>query len=367
MGNSVSPIWSVEPPAKSSGSGGWSVEPPAKAQPQDNPITAPLSKATGIGPAPKGFLQNLGAGRVPGLEDLQRGAASVGVPAGQAGGGLAPQPTVMGNIGQFAGVVAKNPASQAIFGAMVPTPAETPIDPTREWQAMNEAIGATKNAVRIPKSATSIEDAVTMPARGLQKEGFDSKTLSKMSSINQQAAVAPKWNAAGQAVDKLALDATTKNVTLNPSKSALDVTASIQNPVLQERAVKQLDSLMQEIGIRDASKATPLETLQLRRALQSGARFGPNGDLSSLGGIRARLYQGVSKDLSDAVPGFSEVDQHYSDLNSAMKAINNSASKAAVKTVPTIFQRAAPVAGGAAAGATGLGGLYKMWQLMKAK
>lgn len=344
---------------------GQKVSNPAKEvqQSTENPITAPLSKATGISAGPSTIMQRLAAGRVPGLDELQSGMESVGN-----GKGLPTQPTLMGKIGQFGGILAKNPASQALFGAMVPTP-EPIANTAKEWQAINETIGATKSAVRIPKSAGTIEDALTMPARGLQKEGFNAGTLSKMNPIEQQAAVAPKWNAAGKAIDNAAIDATAKNIVVNPSKSALEVTSSIQNPVLRDRAVKQLSDLMQEIGISDASKATPLETLQLRRALQSGARFGPNGDLSSLGGIRAKLYSAVSGDLSEAVPGFSQLDQHYSDLNSAIKAINNSASKASVKSSPSLISQIAPIAAreaGKAAGYTAGGGsLYAIYRLLK--
>lgn len=236
---------------------------------------------------------------------------------------------------------------------------------SKEWQAINESIGAKQTSIRLPKSATSIEDAATIPARGLQAEGFDAKTLNKMTHIEQQAAVAPKWNDAGKQVDRMVIDATAKNVTVNPSKSALEVASSIQNPKLRDRAVKDLSGLMEDIGITDASKATPLEVLQLRRALRGSARFGPNGDLSSLGGIRAQLYSAVSNDLHESVDGLKPIDQHYSDLDSAIKAINASARKEAVKAPRTLMDQLKPYAKGAAgAGASmlGIGSLYEIWK-----
>src|SRR5579864_283345 len=124
-----------------------------------------LGKATGIGPAPS-IMDRLRAGSVPGIDELQSGLQSA-----QAGTGLPKQSTLMGNIGQTVGMLMHNPATQALAGAAIPIP-EAQTNPAREWQAMNEAIGATKTAVRIPKTATSIEEAATMPARGLQNEGF---------------------------------------------------------------------------------------------------------------------------------------------------------------------------------------------------
>lgn len=322
-----------------------------------------ISKATGIGPAPS-VLERLRAGQVPGLDELQKGLESVGT-----GKGLTPQETILGKAGQLAGVLTKNPASQALFGATSPTPGIPP-GVTQEWQAINEAIGATKTAVRIPKSATSLEEAITMPARGLEKEGFNSGTLSKMSPMEQQTAIAPKWNAAGQAVDRMVGQATANKVIVDPSKSAIPLVRSIPNPKLQDKTVRELSDLMREVGIIDASNATPTQVMNLRRALQSGARFGPNGDLSSLGGIRARLYSAITGDLHGAVDGLQEVDQHYSDLNSAMKAINNSASKEAVKAPHTILEQLMPVAKAMAQGAgisAGAGTLYGIWKALSAK
>lgn len=247
-------------------------------------------------------------------------------------------------------------------GASIETPSSASLGSTRPWQRINKAIGATKTSVKIPKSATAIEDATVMPARGLENEGFDAKSLGKMSPLEQQAAVVPKWHAAGQAIDKSAIDATAQNITLNPSKSALEVAGKIQNPALQEKAVQQLSNLMQEVGIRDASQATPLEALQLRRALQAGARFGPNGDLNSLGAIRAQLYGAVSGDLKAAVPGFAKLDEHYSDLNSAVKAINSSASNFAKAPPPSFLEKHGSLVK-KAAGAAGISGtLYELYK-----
>jgi hypothetical protein len=333
----------------------------AAAAPVENPITAPLSKATGIGPRP-GLKEALASPNFgEDTSDFTQAYRSVGN-----GKGLPTPPTFMGKAGQTAGVLLKNPATQALAGTIAPESIPSgPTDVTKEWQSINEAIGATKTSVRIPKSATTIEEAATMPARGLAKEGFNSKTLSKMTPFEQQAAIAPKWNAAGREIDKAAIEATAKNVTLNPSKSALEVASSIPNPRLREQAVQQLSDLMEQVGIRDASKATPLETLQLRRALQAGARFGPNGDLNSLGSIRAQLYRAVSGDLKNSIPGFAQLDQHFSDLHSAMKAVNSSAGSYAKAPPPSFMKLHGPLmrklgtAAGIGGGAATLYDIYK--------
>lgn len=232
---------------------------------------------------------------------------------------------------------------------------------SEEWQAINKSIGAKPSSIRLPKSATSIEEAATIPARGLQAEGLDASTLNKMTHVEQQAVITPKWNAAGKKIDQLVIDATAQNATSNPSQSALKVVTSIENPKLQEKAVKELSSLMEEVGIRDASNATPLEQLQLRRALRAGARFRDGGDLSSLGGIRAQLYNAVSDDLQAAVPGLKDADQHYSDLNSALNAVNASARKEAISAPRTMKEQLMKYAPWAGTGIGTAGTLYGIW------
>lgn len=332
----------------------------APVQSTQNSVNASLSKATGISGGAT-ILDRLRAGQVPVLDELQQAYGRVG---NQAPGevGLAPESTLAGKIGQMAGILLKNPASQAIAGTIAPEMApEASI--AKDWQKINDIIGATKKSVILPKTATDIEAAVKMPARGLMREGLDASSLSKMSPLEQQSAVAPMWNKAGQNVDKLIIDATSQNVTLNPSESALKIVSDIQNPKLQEKAVKELSGLMEELGIRDASKATPLEQLQLRRALKAGARFRDGGDLSSLGGIRAKLYSAVSDDLQGAVEGLKDADQHYGDLDSALKAMNSAAQKQAVTAPPTLVDKLKPALYGGGAAAT----LYKIWNMYRGR
>lgn len=286
-----------------------------------------------------------------------RGLHALGAPGTESG----EPPNLPQNVGKFAATLLTGPAG----GAEALTPEA--VAASADWAKINEAIGAGPASIRLPKSASSIEGAITNPARGLQNEGFSGKSLAKLSPMEQQAAVAPKWNAAGRAVDQTLADATTRQIVVNPSKSALSVAGSIPNPTLREKAVQQLSDLMQEVGIHDPQQASPTQVGQLRRALRSGARFGPSGDLSSLGGIRGKLYAAVTNDLHAAVPGLDAIDQRYSDLNSAISVINKKASGEAVTPDPSLISRLAPPTLKTAAGAAGLGTLYELWRRFSPK
>ena len=363
---------------------------PAAPEPQFGTMAA--QKATGIGPQPsKGLL----ADTLQRAEDFVRQKATTGSQAG-AGEFMASAPlgvlqaakggAEMLTPGQSGAAGAKDivaGASKALtmpaagdIGGMIESAVNLPkaLQKTgsASWQALNEAIGTKATNIRIPKGAAAIEEAATMPGRALEKEGFTAAQLKKMTPIEQGAAITPKWNAAGRAVDHAVADATVKGARFNPAQSQLAVVQKINNPQLQQSAVKQLSRLMEDLGIADASSISPQEGLHLRRALQPGARFGPNGDLNTLGTIRANLYRAVSKDLQAAVPGLKDLDQHYSDLNEAVKATQSAARKyqATVKPSSKLAQAAkaaAPYVVGAAgtAGAYGVGRkLIDIWKAL---
>ena len=227
------------------------------------------------------------------------------------------------------------------------------------WQALNEAIGTKAANIRVGKGAATVEEAATMPGRALEKEGFTAAQLKKMTPLEQGAAITPKWNAAGRAVDHAVADATVKGVTFSPAQSQLAVIKKINNPQLQQQAVQQLSRLMEDLGISDASSLSPQQGLHLRRALQPGARFGPNGDLNTLGSIRASLYRAVTQELQSAVPGLQKLDQHYSDLNEAVKATQKAAKAyLASGKPPSKLAQAAKAAAPYVAGAAGTAGAY---------
>lgn len=341
--------------------------------------------------------------------DIVRGITGTLPAAGALTAGLASSPSVVGTaagaaLGAAGGEQARLLANRAIFG-----PSETsPISkeglkgtaeqgaiagatagitegagkllfkpappPNLNPQEINSAIGATMKSVRIGKGATDLMDASTMPARGLIKVGFNADTLKEMTPPEQMAAIAPYWKQAGQAVDKAIGDATQSGATVDVGKSAFQTFSKIKNPELQDKMIDQFNNLAREIGIGNQRAATPAEARQLRQALQAGARFSPMGDLNSLGGVRAQLYGSVSGDLHDAVPGLADIDQHYSDLRSAMDAVQRGAIKYAIKAPPepdpSLLQRVGNAAvkkylPAAAAGAVGAGGGVLVHELLK--
>lgn len=232
----------------------------------------------------------------------------------------------------------------------------------QDWKALNEAVGATQKSVRIGRNAKDITQVSSMPGRGLANVGFSVESLNKLNPVERMAAISPHWRSAGKAIDLAVDEATTAGKVLDSGKSVYGVIKSIENPKLQEKALEEFSYLQRELGIANLRNSTPTETLALRRALKAGSRFGPNGDLNSLGGIRARLYGAVSDDLHSATPKLKELDQHYSDMESAMAAAQRTAGREMLKpqkpieTEPSRFKKFAKkvlpyLLPGAAAGA----------------
>jgi hypothetical protein len=186
-----------------------------------------------------------------------------------------------------------------------------------EVAKINTTIGAKP---KIGNSASDLADAGIDPGRGLRAEGFNAQQLDQMTPEQRGAAIVPKWNAAGKAVSLMVEGATDKGVTLDVGKSAMGVFNKIADPALQERAIQVFNDTARGMGIDDLRNATPTEARALRTALRSHSSFGPGGDLSSIKGIGTQLYRAVSGDLQDAVPGLQPIDQHYADLNEAVKA-----------------------------------------------
>lgn len=205
---------------------------------------------------------------------------------------------------------------------------------TGEWQRINDAIGVTAKTIRIGRGAATLEDATTMPGRTLAKLGYTADQLEEMHPLQQMAAIMPKWQEAGQAVDIAVKAASNAGKTLDAGDSAFDVLKQITDSGMQNKAIATFNDLAKQAGITNQRAATPEQVLQLRRSLQPGARFGPTGDLNSLGAIRANLYRAVSSDLQDAVPSLKKLDQTYSDLEGAMKATQAGVQKFASQAPP---------------------------------
>jgi hypothetical protein len=307
---------------------------------------------------------------------LVRNTVNTVLPAlGGLGGGLAAAPTVVGaaagaGLGTAAGEEAAQLTNRAIFGESdedpnpasltglkrmgilsgeaaltaggmaglsgapltmpKPAPAMQVLGPEEIHQELNDAIGAKANSIRIGRGAQSMDEAATNPGRGLANEGFEASELKNMTPVERMAAIKPKLDAAGKAIDDVISKATDAGKVVDVGNTATETLGKIADPKLQEKAIDTFNSLAKEIGITNQRAATPEQALQLRRALGGGARFGPSGDLSSLAGVRAGLYRSVNSDLRDVVPTLGALDQHYSDLNGAIGAVQSQVGKAAV-------------------------------------
>jgi hypothetical protein len=195
------------------------------------------------------------------------------------------------------------------------------------WADLNESIGTPSKSLRLTRGSADVSQGYGIPGRGLEREGFNAATLSKMTPVEQSAVISPKWNAAGKAVENSVKQATEKGATLDVGKSAFEVLKKIDNPQLQDKAIELFNQTARDLGIGNTREATPEQAWKLRKALKSSASFGPTGDLSSIRGTGAQLYRAVSSDLHNAVPGLKEIDMHYGDLTEAISAIQKNVGK----------------------------------------
>lgn len=210
-------------------------------------------------------------------------------------------------------VAATNAEKQADFQAKTQGPAGE----QGEIAKLNNVMGSKP---KIGAGRTSLSDAGVDAGRGLRAEGFSSDILDKLNPEQRGALIVPQWNKAGQAVDSVIQTATANKVTLDAGKSSFEVFKKIPDPSLQEKAIDTFNDTARDLGISNMRQATPEQARALRTALVSHAKFGPGGELSSIRGIGTNLYRAVSNDLHDAVPGLKAIDQHYADLNEAVKA-----------------------------------------------
>lgn len=191
------------------------------------------------------------------------------------------------------------------------------------WSDLNQSIGATPaKSLRIMKGTSDIENAYGLPGRGLEAEGFTKEALQKMTPPEQAAAIGPRFQAAGKAVQGTADKATEQGITFDAGQSVTQVIKGrIKDPSLQEKAVEIINSHQRELGIDNIRQATPTQALALRQALRNDANFGPNATIDSLKGVGRALYNAVSNDLHNAVPGMKTVDMHYGDLAQAVDVV----------------------------------------------
>ena len=220
-------------------------------------------------------------------------------------------------------------SEQAPAANVAAVKAAQPKGPLENWSDLNQSIGTTsKAAIRIGKGSADIENAYGIPGRGLEAEGFTKDALQKMTPPEQAAAIGPRFQAAGKAVQATADKATEAGTTFDAGKSVFSVIKDrIKDPGLQEKAIEIINSHQRELGIDNIRQATPTQALALRQALKNEANFSPNASLDSLKGVGRAIYSAVSKDLHDAVPGMKMVDMHYGDLAQAVDAVRQQTGK----------------------------------------
>jgi hypothetical protein len=197
------------------------------------------------------------------------------------------------------------------------------------WSDLNQSIGTSAaKAIRIGKGSADISSAYGIPGRGLEAEGFTTESLQKMTPPEQASAIGPRFQAAGKAVQATADKATEAGTTFDAGKSVFNVIKNrIPDPSLQEKAIEIINSHQQELGIDNIRQATPTQGLALRQALKNDANFGLNATTDSLKGVGRAIYNAVSSDLHDAVPGMKTVDMHYGDLAQAVDTVRQNTGK----------------------------------------
>lgn len=198
-----------------------------------------------------------------------------------------------------------------------------------EWARTNQAIGAPPRGIRVGQGAADITGAQRIAGRGLVDEGLSADRLLDMTPAEQSRLVGDRWNAAGQAIDSAASDATKTGVKINVLQSATKLLEdSIPNKQVRSRAAELFAQTMKDVGITDPWNVTPEQAVQLRQAMRTFANFSkPGGDLASVPGVGQQLYRGISRDLHEAVPVMKKLDMHYADLKAAVEAIQGQAQK----------------------------------------
>jgi len=229
-------------------------------------------------------------------------------------------------------LAAEQKASQAVAEGQANVAAVKAAQPQGQlgnWSDLNQSIGTSAaKTIRIGKGSADITNAYGIPGRGLEAEGFTKEALQKMTPPEQAAAIGPRFQAAGKAVQATADKATENGVTFDAGKSVFSVIKDrIKDPSLQEKAIEIINSHQRELGIDNIRQATPTQGLALRQALRNDANFSPTATIDSLKGVGRAIYSAVSSDLHDAVPGMKTVDMHYGDLAQAVDTVRQNTGK----------------------------------------
>jgi hypothetical protein len=222
-----------------------------------------------------------------------------------------------------------------------------PTDEAKDIQRIHEAIGVKPGDMNIGLGATTAQDAYNLPGRAIKAAGIKPADLEGLNPFQQAEKLKPIWNKAGEAVAAAADKATQAGVKFDGAKSLTQAIGDMLDPE-GTKALKLANDTAKEIGIKNWAKMTPNEAVQLKQALWQRLP----------GRFKGPVYGALSRDLNTAVPEMIPVNRNYTELRSAMDAIQNSSEKYMSRATPTKFEQMLDLLKQhpAIAGVTGIGG-----------
>jgi hypothetical protein len=222
-----------------------------------------------------------------------------------------------------------------------------PTDEANQIQKIHEAIGVKPGDMNIGLGATTAQDAYNLPGRAILKAGIKPQDLEGLTPFQQAEKLKPVWNKAGEAVAAAAQKATDAGVKFDGAKTLTSAIGDMLDPE-GSKALALANDTAKQIGIKNWAKMTPNEAVELKQALwqRLPQRF------------RGPVYGALSKDLNKAVPEMIPVNRDYTELRSAMDAIQTKSEQYMSRATPTKFEQMLDLLKQhpAIAGATGLGG-----------
>jgi hypothetical protein len=270
---------------------------------------------------------------------------------------------------------AKNILKSGIFGdglsswfAEGPNGTFVPTDDAKAVQRIHEAIGVKPGDMNIGLGATTAEDAYNLPGRAIVKAGIKPADLEGLTPFEQAEKLKPIWNKAGEAVAATADKATKAGIKFDGAKSLTQAIGDMLDPE-GSKALKLANDTAKQIGIKNWAKMTPNEAVELKQALWQRLP----------GRFKGPVYGALSRDLNKAVPEMIPVNRDYTEMRSAMDAIQGKAEQFMSRAGPSKFDqlleslRQHPALGGLkVAGALGTAyqgyeGAKTVYDLMKGK
>jgi hypothetical protein len=201
-----------------------------------------------------------------------------------------------------------------------------------EWQRINSVLGVGARDILTSPAAKNAGEMVINPGRAVASLGYNASDLQSMTPFARMNSLYGHLQSSGAEIEKTVMAATQSGTTLDAENGALGVLKGIHNPQMQEQMTNRLHDIVRELGIEDVRKATPEEAWQLRQALRSKYAFtGAVTDQETAANLSKQLGSAVSRDLKQAVPSLSSLDQQYSDLHGAVDAATDAVRAQTVK------------------------------------